>query len=418
MTSILSKRAQKIVSKPNLLLKGIAKVFANPYNENNINGIINLGTAENKLNNKEILEKTNEAHGKCQDKDLCYGTFSGSEKTRSNIARLLNRYLKPREEIKPSQVFVGNGCGPMVDMIGTVLCDEGDAFIVPEPYYGGFNGDLATRAGVEVVPVGHTDDDVLGVTEEMLEEVYAKNKDKIKGIIIANPNNPFGRTYSAEQLLVFIRFVNKYKLHLISDEIYALSQFKDTIDGKKANFISVTSLDLPDPSRVHVIWGLSKDFCMNGFRIGAIMSRSLPIISALKSYSMFCCIPGSYDTMLENLLDSDEWIDSFVSLNQKRLAENYEKITDSLKKHNIKYVDANSAYFMWIDLREQVKKVFPNSKSAADAEIQFWEHLLSNGVYIAPSAAFYASEPGYFRICFATQWDILSLALERIYNSF
>jgi len=418
MSIVLSKRAQKVVSKPNLLLKGIAKVFENPYNENNVNGIINLGTAENKLNNKEILEKINEAHGKSQDKDLSYGTFSGSEKTRSNIARLLNRYLKPKEEIKASEIFVGNGCGPMVDMISTVLCNEGDAFIIPEPYYGGFNADLITRAGISVVPVGHVKDDVLGVTEEMLEEVYAKNKDKIKGIIIANPNNPFGRTYSAEQLLVFIRFTTKHKLHFISDEIYALSQFKDTLDGKKANFVSVTSLDLPDPSRVHVLWGLSKDFCMNGYRIGAIMSRSSTVISALKSYSIFCCIPGTYDTMIENLLDSDEWIDHFVSLNQKRLAENYKKITDSLKQHNIKYVDANSAYFMWIDLREQMKKAIPDCKSPAEAEIKYWEYLLSKGIYIAPSAAFFASEPGYFRICFATQWDILALALERIYSSF
>jgi len=417
MSKILSARAQKVVSRPNLLLKGISKVLLNPYSEKNVNGIINLGTAENKLNNKDILKKINEAHGKCSDKDLSYGNFSGSEKTKSNIARVLNRYLKPKDEIKASQIFVGNGCGPMVDMIGTVLCDEGDAFIVPEPYYGGFNADLITRAGISIVPVGHTEDDVLGITEEMLEEVYAKNKDKIKGIIIANPNNPFGRTYSAEQLLIFIRFITKHKLHFISDEIYALSQFKNTLDGKEANFVSVTSLDIPDPSRVHVLWGLSKDFCMNGFRIGVIMSRSLPVIAALKSYSMFCCIPGSYDTMIENLLDDDEWIDHFVSLNQKRLAESYEKITDSFKKHNIKYVDANSTFFMWIDLREQVKKVILDSESPADAEIKFWNRLLSNGVYIAPSAAFYGKEPGYFRICFGTEWNILSEALERIYKS-
>jgi len=417
MSKIISKRAQKIVSRPNILLKGISKVLLNPYSEKNTKGIINLGTAENKLNNKEILAKINEAHGKCTDKDLSYGNFSGSEKTRTNIARLLNRYLKPKEEIKASQIFVGNGCGPMVDMMGTVLCDEGEAFIVPEPYYGGFNADFATRSGIDVIPVGHVDGDVLGVTEEMLEEVYAKNKDKIKGIIIANPNNPFGRTYTTEQLFVFINFCHKHKLHFISDEIYALSQFKNTLDGKKADFTSVTSLDLPDPSKVHVLYGLSKDFCMNGFRIGVIMSRSLPIIAALKSYSMFCCIPGSYDTMIENLLDSDEWIDKFVALNQKRLAENYEKITKSLKEHNIKYVDANSAYFIWIDLREQIKKVIGQADSPADAEMKFWNRLLANGVYIAPSAAFYATEPGYYRICFATKWEVLSEALERIYKS-
>ncbi|OUM65072.1 hypothetical protein PIROE2DRAFT_7960, partial [Piromyces sp. E2] len=156
----------------------------------------------------------------------------------------------------------------------------------------------------------------------------------------------------------------------------------------------------------------------NGFRIGAIISRAPSVISALKTYRIFCRIPGSYDTMIENLLDSDEWIDYFVSLNQKRLAESYEKVTESLKKHNVKYVDANSAYFMWIDLREQIKKAIPNCESPYEAEIKFWERLLNNGVYIAPSAAFYASEPGYFRMCFATQWDILSMALERIYKSF
>jgi aspartate/methionine/tyrosine aminotransferase len=417
MSKIISERAQKIVSKPNILLKGISKVSLNPYSEKNVKGIINLGTAENKLNNKEILEKINSAHGKCVDKDLCYGTFSGSEKTKSNFARLLNRYLKPKEEIKASNIFVGNGCGSMVDALGTVLCEKGDAFIIPEPYYGGFNADLATRAGIDVVPVGHVEDDVLGVTEEMLEEVYAKNKETVKGIIIANPNNPFGRTYTTEQLYVFINFCHKHNLHFISDEIYALSIFSDTLDGKKADFVSVTSLDLPDPNRVHVLYGLSKDFCMNGFRIGVIMTRSLPIIAALKAYSMFCCIPCSYDTMIENLLDDDEWIDNFVKLNQKRLADNYANITASLKKHNVKYVDANSSYFMWIDLREQIKKVITDSESPADAEMKFWDRLLNNGVYIAPSAAFYATEPGFFRICFATKWEVLKQAIQTNYKT-
>ena len=147
------------------------------------------------------------------------------------------------------------------------------------------------------------------------------------------------------------------------------------------------------------------------------MSRSLQIIAALKSYSIFCCIPGSYDTMIENLLASDEWIDHFVSLNQKRLAENYDLTIKSFKKHNIKYVDANAAYFIWIDLREQMKKVITHSDSPADAEMKLWNRLLSNGVYIAPSAAFYSKEPGFFRICFATEWNVLSEALDRIYKS-
>jgi len=64
MSKIISARAQKIVSKPNLLLKGISKVLLNPYSEKNVNGIINLGTAENKLNNNEILKKVKKKKNK------------------------------------------------------------------------------------------------------------------------------------------------------------------------------------------------------------------------------------------------------------------------------------------------------------------------------------------------------------------
>lgn len=41
--------------------------------------------------------------------------------------------------------------------------------------------------------------------------------------LLCSPQNPWGRTYSKEVLLDYALFAEKHDIHLISDEIYALS---------------------------------------------------------------------------------------------------------------------------------------------------------------------------------------------------
>ena len=46
--------------------------------------------------------------------------------------------------------------------------------------------------------------------------------------MLVNPHNPTGRTYSADTLRGYVQFAEKHDLHLISNEIYALSTFTNT----------------------------------------------------------------------------------------------------------------------------------------------------------------------------------------------
>jgi len=58
-----------------------------------------------------------------------------------------------------------------------------------------------------------------------------------------------------------MRFCEKYRLHLLSDEIYALSVWINPNCPNAPGFTSVLSIDtkgLIDPSLVHVMWGMSK----------------------------------------------------------------------------------------------------------------------------------------------------------------
>lgn len=69
-----------------------------------------------------------------------------------------------------------------------------------------------------------------------------------------------GRCYPQETLKEIMRFCESHKLHLISDEVYALSVFNQD-DPNLPNFTSVLSFDpkdLIDINRLHVIYGFSK----------------------------------------------------------------------------------------------------------------------------------------------------------------
>ena len=46
-------------------------------------------------------------------------------------------------------------------------------------------------------------------------------------------------------------------------------------------------LQLPDPSRTHVLWGLSKDFGLAGFRMGFIHSHNKDLIRCLDGMNLY-----------------------------------------------------------------------------------------------------------------------------------
>ncbi|ORX48948.1 PLP-dependent transferase [Piromyces finnis] len=390
----------------------------------NPNGIINLGTAENKLNNVELLGRINEASTVTAEQ-LLYGPNPGSDRLREEVALLLNRHFNPKILLSKENICVGNGCGPLLNLYGQVLFDDGDAVLVPGPYYGGFHADINYGSRVYNISVPHSEDDCLKVDETALEKALKESTRPVKGIIIANPNNPFGRCYSAEQLLLFCNFAKSHGLIVICDEIYGLSTWKEitenniekdatriktSIDGKLSRYTPIFSLDLPDPVNTHTLWGFSKDFCLNGLRIGVTISYSKVVIDAIQKISFLTCIPTNIDNILVHMLSDHKWTDNFIINNNRKLFKNYIHLTNSLKAHNIPYVKGNAGFFIYIDLH----------KAGKLNEFDLWMKLLEGGVYISPSQAFFSadteSERNWFRICFAVEQSELNLSLDRLYK--
>ena len=115
--------------------------------------------------------------------------------------------------------------------------------------------------------------DCVGVYEKAFEDAKARGVN-VRALLICNPHNPLGRCYTREALVELLRLCGRKSIHLISDEIYALSTYGRE-DDEPETFTSVLSIDvkgLVDREHVHVLYGMSKDFGAAGMRLGCVVS--------------------------------------------------------------------------------------------------------------------------------------------------
>jgi aspartate/methionine/tyrosine aminotransferase len=146
----------------------------------------------------------------------------------------------------------------------------------------GFDFHLSLLSGAQLVNVFPEDpnDDEMGpaLIAALRRAVTSdgwKGK-KIRALVVTNPHNPTGRCYTPDVLADIATFCQDADIHLVVDEVYALSQTQEYASGTPA-FMSALSLDLPsmgvDPARVHVLWGTSKDLGSSGFRMVGVLLR-------------------------------------------------------------------------------------------------------------------------------------------------
>jgi len=147
------------------------------------------------------------------------------------------------------------------------------------------------------------------LTREALESSYhhatTTSGLNVRALIVTNPHNPLGVVYSEEELLIALQWCREKKIHLISDEIYALSLFSPngtttitttattnstttSTTTTRSRFISMAALAQGDLGPlVHVLWGFSKDFGVSGFRCGVLYTQNPWLVKALDSISYF-----------------------------------------------------------------------------------------------------------------------------------
>ena len=124
-----------------------------------------------------------------------------------------------------------------------------------------------------------------------------------RALLLTNPNNPLGIIYEPDDYKKCVKWALDRQIHCISDEVYAGSIYDSEMNINTRSFISAAEMvEEHTPYGPHILTGLSKDFCASGYRVGAILTKSKPVQTALSNVSYLRC-PGSVSTRNCSMLE-------------------------------------------------------------------------------------------------------------------
>lgn len=403
--SDLSARGRRLVESPPAAeyLQEHFRRLAEPYDaEQRPGGYIPLCVAENKLVHDLLLPKLGAAR-EVPPRVLGYDAMTGSLAFRERLARFMSQRVLGRP-IHAHQLAVLAGAGSVLELLFHVIADPGDGVLVPTPSYAGFWPDLETRDELCVVPVHTESRDGFRLTPQRLDQALANSGRRVRALLFTSPDNPMGRVYSAAELEAISSWAERTRVHLVMDEIYALSVF-----GEQP-FTSVASLRPSLGERVHVVWAFSKDFAASGLRAGVLVSEDAALLRAVDGLAYWACCSGLTQHVLGELVADDAWVDGYVREMRARLGAAYRQVSAALDAQGIAYLPSGAGFFLLVDLRP-----FLPSPSW-DGEAALWRSLLeSANVNLTPGSACRVGEPGFMRLCFAgVPSATATVAVERI----
>lgn len=248
--------------------------------------------------------------------------------------------------------------------------------------------------------------------ERALKRAVESSNTPVKALLLTNPHNPLGRCYSEDNLLTFARFCGHHDIHLISDEVYALSTFTALSDSN--SFVSALSIDLDradcDRSKIHVVWSTSKDLGCSGLRL--VSSSSLkPLVDSnsdffqikasvvsqdntnlIQTISVTGCLQiSNLATLSARCILTASALPDILSRNRDKLAECYRIMTTFLNSRQIEYIPATAGLYVFARLLH----------SEMDDEAQQAQILQDSGILVGTGQSYHTPGKGWFRLVFS-----------------
>lgn len=318
-----------------------------------------------------------------------YTSNSGTLELRQAIARYNERLYGLHYD--PSlQILVTVGVSEAMWLAMKAILDPGDEVLVVEPCFVANAAAVEMAGGVPVSVDTHVEHE-FQVTGAALE---AKITARTKAILISYPNNPTGAILTREHMQEIADVAERYDLLVISDEIYErLVYGVDHI-----NFATLPGMY----ERTILMSGMSKAFAMTGWRLGYV-SAPVEVMEAMRKLHQYLIMSAptmSQVAALEALENGEDDVQYMRAEYDRRRR----LIVGGFNELGLACFEPRGAFY-----------AFPSVAATGMTEIEFADRLLQEErVAMVPGSAFGASGAGFLRASYATSYENIEKALDRM----
>jgi aminotransferase len=309
------------------------------------------------------------------------------------LRRVVSRYVEKNYAIgyaPENEILITVGVSEALDLACRAFINPGDLVMYHQPCYVSYHPGVVLAHGA-AVPVPTFARDNFALTVAALRAAWQPG---CKLLMLNLPCNPTGGTCDRAQLEGIAKFAVEKDLLVLSDEIYS----ELTFEGGHTSVASLPGMQ----ERTIFLHGFSKAFAMTGWRIGYACGPAALIEAMMKvhQYSMLCASIISQEAAIEALVRGEDAM--------KRMRDQYHRRRDFIVRR-----------FNEIGLKCHLPRgsfyAFPDVSTTGQTEKEFALGLLqAEKVAMVPGTAFGPNGAGFCRACFATSYEQLIEAANRI----
>ena len=365
---------------------GIRRLFSFAHN---MPDIIGLGLGEpDFVPPPHVLEAAKRA---LDDGKTHYTSTEGISELREALAEKAKREYGLTYDTE-TEILITVGGTQAIFLALMALTNPSDEVLIPNPGFVIYQPDVLMVDGIPVSMPALEENEFKPDADVVMSHVT----DRSRIMIVNSPNNPTGAVFSYDDLASLAKLAVERDLIVISDEVYE----RITYDGAKHYCLS----SFPEMrKRTLVIGSFSKTYAMTGFRVGYVFGPEELITPMMLTHQFsVACVSGQAQYAAVAALEGPQ---SFVK----------DMIAEFDRRRKLLHGRLNEIEGFSCKLPKGAFYAFANVKEFGESSESLATFLVNKGkVVTVPGSAFGKHGEGYLRFSYATAYDKIGEALDRI----
>ncbi|HLW26698.1 MAG TPA: aspartate transaminase [Kiloniellales bacterium] len=391
--SVLASRLSRIKPSPTIAVTSKARELKAAGRD-----VIGLGAGEPDFDTPDHIKEA--AIEAIRAGDTKYTAVDGTPALKKAIAAKFKR--DNGLDYTPEQITVGTGGKQVLYNALMATLDAGDEVIIPAPYWVSYPDMVLLAEGEPVIVPCHQNNGFKLMAEDLEKAITPKTK----WVILNSPSNPTGSAYSREDMQALTDVLKRHPhVWVMTDDMYE----KLVYDGFE--FCTPAQVEPSLYERTLTVNGVSKAYCMTGWRIGYAAGPVELIKAMAKVQSQSTSNPSSISQAAA--VAALEGPHDFIASNNEVFKARRDLVVDTLNScPGLSCHRPEGAFYVYPSCAGVIGKRTPEGK-VIETDEDFVAYLLeAEGVAVVQGSAFGLAP--YFRISYATSTEALEEACRRI----